>query len=103
MIKFISQVPKESIVDIYGKVKKPQFEIKSCSVKFLEIHIERFYVISRSFNVLPLQLEDASRKVQDKYAESEAEETGVTVKMKTRLDNRSVDLRTPASQATFRI
>jgi len=31
MVKWISAIPKESIVDVYGLVSKPEQEILSCS------------------------------------------------------------------------
>jgi len=59
--------------------------------------------------LLPFQISDASEKV-DKNTLNEAEETGksedenkINVNMKTRLDNRIMDLRTPGKQAIFRI
>jgi len=104
MIKYIGSVQKESIVDVLGTLKSVPQEIKGCSIKNLELHIERFYVINRSSNVLPFQLEDASRPITKKEEEATAEvPEGPIVTLTTRLDNRSVDLRTPANQAIFRI
>ncbi len=57
------------------------------------------WVVSASEPQLPLQLEDASRPV------TAAEEASglATVGQDTRLDNRVLDLRTPANQAIFRV
>ena len=62
MIKYMAGVPSESIVDIVGVVEKPEKEIESCTQK-VEIKISKFFVVNRSTNQLPLQIEDASRKV----------------------------------------
>jgi aspartyl-tRNA synthetase len=103
MIKYIASVANESIVDVEAVVKKVDKEIKSTSVKFLELHIKRFFVVNRSNNVLPFQLEDASRKVTKDSEDGETSAEGPTVSLTTRLDNRIIDLRTPANQAIFRI
>ena len=53
MIKFVQKLPKESIVDIYGKVCFPQKPVESCTLKDRELQIQRCYVVSRANNVLP--------------------------------------------------
>ena len=58
MIKFMGKIPNESIVDIYGTVKRVNKPIESCSIKDTEIGITHCYVISRSKSVLPFQIED---------------------------------------------
>lgn len=55
-------VPSESIVDILGKVVKPQNAIESCSQQ-VELQILKFFVVNRATSRLPLQITDASRKV----------------------------------------
>ena len=105
MLKFIGGVSNESIVDIVGKVVKVKKPVKSCTVSDIELQILKFYVISRSDSVLPFQLEDACRKVEN-HREIESEDEDVKepvdgkmpiVKLKIRLDNRIIDLRTPAN------
>lgn len=102
MIKYISGIPKESIVDVECVVKKVEKEIKSCTTKWIELHIQKMYVVNRSSNILPFQIEDASRKVSKEDEKNEISTTGPVVGMTTRLDNRIIDLRTPANQAIFR-
>lgn len=114
MIKWVGSLPKESIVDIYGDVKKPEQEIQSCSQK-VELHIKRIYCVSRAHSTLPFQLDDASRPIQkgevemENYdapvaqAEEKKEDVQATVGLKTRLDNRVVDLRTKANHAIMRV
>jgi len=55
-------VPSESIVDITGKVVKPEKPIDSCSQQ-VELQILKFFVVNRATSRLPLQILDASRKV----------------------------------------
>lgn len=56
-------------------------------------------MISAAKPQLPLQIEDAARPI------GEADETALNIRVNqdTRLDNRVLDLRTPANQAIFRV
>lgn len=99
MVKFISAVTKESIVDVEAKVQKVPNPIESCTQKDVEIHIEQFFVVSASEPQLPLQIEDAARPVND----NDPSNLNIKVNQDTRLDNRILDLRTPANQAIFRL
>ena len=108
-LKYVSKIPCESIVDVVAKVIKPSGPIKATTQQ-VELHAISVKTISRSVPVLPFQLDDASRKVTDfeVTGEKEIEEQKVgdeqpTVGQKIRLDNRILDLRTPAKQAIFRV
>ena len=58
------------------------------------------WVVSSSEPQLPLQIEDASRRVT---AEEDTEDgLNIKVNQDTRLDNRILDLRTPTNQAIYR-
>jgi aspartyl-tRNA synthetase len=59
LIDFISSIPLESIVDIYGEVVPA--DVHTCSQNDIEIAIEKVYVVSRAPVVLPFLLDDASR------------------------------------------
>ncbi|XP_033218657.1 aspartate--tRNA ligase, cytoplasmic [Belonocnema kinseyi] len=97
MIKFISNITKESIVDVEANVKPVPSIIESCTQKDVEVHIEQIFVVSAAEPQLPLQIEDAARP--------EADDSGLNIKVNqdTRLDNRVLDLRTPANQAIYRV
>lgn len=99
MVKFISAVTKESIVDVQAKVQKVPNPIESCTQKDVEIHVEQFFVVSGSEPQLPLQIEDAARPIN----EDDPTNLNIKVNQDTRLDNRILDLRTPANQAIFRL
>ncbi|XP_058805542.1 aspartate--tRNA ligase, cytoplasmic [Phymastichus coffea] len=98
MVKFISSVTKESIIDVQARVKFVSKSIESCTQKHFEIHIEQFFVVSASEAQLPLQIEDAARPINENDST-----LNIKVNQDTRLDNRILDLRTPANQAIFRL
>ena len=60
--------------------------------------IVKVWVVSASDPQLPLQIEDAARKLTE-----EDEGNYARVNQDTRLDNRVLDLRTPTNQAIFRL
>merc|ERR1719499_1265866 len=98
MIKFISHISNESIVDVEAVVKKVDEKIESCTQQDVELHVKQVWVVSASDPQLPLQIEDAARKL------TEGDEGNFArVNQDTRLDNRVLDLRTPTNQAIFRL
>lgn len=64
MVKYSGKIPSESIIELVGVPVKPPGEIKGCSVQ-LELHIHEIWTISKSHNVLPFQIADASRRVEN--------------------------------------
>mmetsp|Transcript_40951 Transcript_40951/g.97313 ORF Transcript_40951/g.97313 Transcript_40951/m.97313 type:complete len:550 (-) Transcript_40951:119-1768(-) len=96
MVKYTSGIPRESIVDIEGTVQIPEIEVQGCSQK-VEVNMTSIHVISRAAP-LPFEVTDASRPPH--LAEKEG---FVNVNQDTRLDNRYIDLRTPANQAIFQL
>jgi aspartyl-tRNA synthetase len=110
-VKYAAKITPESVVDIYGVLTKQSTPIASATQQDVELRVRRIFVVSASANVLPFQLEDASRpETAEERAEREkaAEENKFHEKsggvgMDTRLDNRWIDLRTPANHAIFRL
>jgi len=98
MVKFIAHVSKESIIDVEAVVKKVGEKIESCSQQDVELYVQQVWVVSASDPQLPLQIEDAGRRLTE-----EDEGTFARVNQDTRLDNRVLDLRTPTNQAIFRL
>lgn len=92
-------ITKESIIDLEAVVKCVPTKIESCTQKDVEVHIEQIFVVSAAKPQLPLQIEDASRPIL------EADDNTQTIKVNqdTRLDNRVLDLRTPANQAIYKV
>lgn len=99
MVKFCGSIPKESIIDMKVKVSEVPRKIESCTVQDVELHPSEVWVISQAKSQLPLQLEDASRPEKN----TDPEALKIRVNQDTRLDNRVLDLRTPANQAIFRL
>ncbi|CAF4440465.1 unnamed protein product [Rotaria socialis] len=99
MVKFATTISKESVIDIEGEISLAPTSIESCSQKNVEIQVKKLFVVSAAEPRLPLLIEDAMRA-------DEAIGEGIQaphVLQDTRLDNRVIDLRTPANQAIYRV
>jgi len=95
MVKYATNISKESIVDIEGVVVAVEQPITSATQKDVEVRVDKIFVVSKSDPRLPLQIEDASRP--------ETDEDLAHVNQDTKLDNRIIDLRTTTNQALYRI
>lgn len=119
-VKYASKIPSESIVDVYGEVVAAAEEVKSTSQSKVEIRVSKVFGVSIGANSLPFQLEDAARPEPKEGAAPAAaassveskEEDGkkkakvqgdITVGQELRLNNRWIDVRTPANHAIFRL
>lgn len=103
LIKFISSLSKESIIDVEGTVDVPSASI-SGTTQQVELKGRKVYCVSKAVPVLPFNLEDAARSEKDfQKAEEQGDLQYVRVNSDTRLNFRVLDLRTPANQAIFRI
>ncbi|KAJ5499693.1 Nucleic acid-binding OB-fold [Penicillium expansum] len=91
MIKYTGGLNVNSIVQVTGIVKKPEIPISSASISHLEIHIRKVYMISEAAQMLPMQNTEEGAQVDAEGAP--------IVTLKTRLDNRVLDLQTETSQA----
>ena len=99
MVKYACALTKESVIDLEGVLVKPDVAITgaSCAV---ELAVTSVRCVSRAAAAMPFDLEDAARP----DAEAEAEASPFPrVLLDTRLDNRVLDLRTPANNAIFRL
>ncbi|XP_005187397.1 aspartate--tRNA ligase, cytoplasmic isoform X2 [Musca domestica] len=99
MVKFAGNLNKESIIDIEAVAVGVPTKIESCTEQSLELSIQQLFVVSQAKPQLPLQIEDASRPDNP----DDTEGLNIRVNQDTRLDNRVLDLRTPANQAIFRL
>ncbi|KAF0699512.1 Aste57867_9934 [Aphanomyces stellatus] len=100
MIKYASEITRESVIDLYVTVAIAAQEITSTTQNDVELVVSKIFAISKALPVLPLQVEDAARS--DTLINAEGSDY-VEVGLDTRLDNRVLDLRTPANQAIMRI
>lgn len=114
-IDFAAGIPKESIIDVYGYVKQAPKKIESCTQKDVELELSKIIVVSRADPINPTLIEDLSRSEAEIAAEleklklketKEGKKDGgdkqvltITVDQDTRLNNRWIDLRTPANSA----
>ncbi|CAF1241841.1 unnamed protein product [Adineta steineri] len=96
MFKFAASIPKESIIDIEGEVSLAPVPIQSCTQKNVELQVTKIFVVSPAEPRLPLSIEVAMRP-------DELNAYLPHAKLGTRLDNRVIDLRTPANQAIYRV
>ena len=94
ILNFVANIPIETIVDVEATVTVPQAPVASTTMSMLELVVRKLFIVSEAPAVLPFVLEDASRP--------ESAE-GATVNFDTRLGCRWLDLRTPASNAIFRM
>eukprot|EP00966_Prymnesium_polylepis_P330406 7386057-Prymnesium_polylepis.1 len=94
IVAFAAAIPRESVVDIFGEISVPEEPVTSCTQSGVELQVEKLFCVSRSTPELPLQLEDASRSDADLAADPELPRVNQDV----RLNNRVIDLRTPANQ-----
>ena len=90
-----------SIVQVTGLVKKPEIPISSASISNLELHIGKVYMISEAAQQLPMQVKDAEKPPPETTEEgNQVDADGAPiVTLKTRLDNRVLDLQTETNQA----
>lgn len=110
MIKYMTGVPVESVVDAYGIVTVPENPVEGATQSTVEIQVSKFHCVHKATAAMPFQMEDACRpdlvRETDVGAydhEANAASEGGRVGQETRLDHRWIDLRTPANQSIFRI
>ncbi|KAF5337906.1 hypothetical protein D9758_013099 [Tetrapyrgos nigripes] len=90
MCRWAERIPLEAIVRVKGELKEPKEPVKAATFHDLELAIHSIHIIAEPNEVLPISVyEDDSAKR--------------TITDRTKLDNRILDLRTPPSQALFRL
>jgi aspartyl-tRNA synthetase len=104
MVKWTTGVNVNSFVRVTALVKKTPEPVASASISNLELHIKKIYLISQAAEVLPMQVKDAERPPPISAEEGQVDSEGAPiVTLKTRLDNRVIDLQTECNQAIFSI
>ncbi|CRG85758.1 aspartyl-tRNA synthetase [Talaromyces islandicus] len=103
MIKWTTSLNINSIVQVTGIAKKPAVPIASAHLSELELQIKKIYMIAESMETIPMQVKDAERPPplgDIVEGEPQVDGEGVPiVSLKTRLDNRVIDLQTETNQA----
>lgn len=104
MIKWTTSVSVNSFVRVTALVKKTPAPVESATVKNFELHIKKIYLISAAMQMLPVQPKDIERPPPESAEEGQTDATGLPiVSLKTRLDNRVIDLQSECNQAIFTI
>jgi aspartyl/asparaginyl-tRNA synthetase len=104
MVKWAVGVNVNSFVRVSGLLKKPLEPVNTASLSTLELHVTKIYMISQAAEQIPMQVKDAERPPPVSDEEGQVDESGApTVTLKTRLDNRVIDLQTECNQAIFTI
>jgi len=102
MVRYLKSLTLESIVDLQATIV-PDADVRSCSVKTVELSLNRIYTVSRADPKLPFEIEDASRTESEIEASQGSERPFPRLGQEIRLDNRWLDLRVPANNAIFRL
>ena len=90
MVRWAQHIRAGSIVIVKGKVKKPEQIVQTTSEHHAELEIEKMHLVSARTEPIP-------------FSVYEATSNGHFIADRERLANRILDLRTPASQAIFRV
>ena len=94
MIKFITNIPKDSLVEIKGTIVPAEIKSEAMSLKTAELHVEEIFVVHEASSNQPFTLDDAARS-------EDGPENLPRVNLDTRLNHRVFDLKTPTNQAIF--
>ena len=65
MVKFISHISKESIMEVQAEVVKAAEKIESCTQQNIELHVHQVWVVSATDPQLLLHIEDAAWSISD--------------------------------------
>jgi aspartyl-tRNA synthetase len=104
MVKWCVGVNVNSFVKVTGLVQKPEPAVASATISGLELHVSKVYLISPASEQIPMQVKDAERPPPESAEEGQVDADGApVVTLKTRLDNRVIDLQTECNQAIFTI
>lgn len=101
MIKYLKSLTVESMIDLQGTIREA--DVKSCTIKTLELNINRIHSVSKAAAQLPFQVEDAARSEKEVEESQKTDRPFPVLGQELRLDNRWMDLRAPANNAIIRI
>lgn len=102
MVKYASNLSRESIIDVEGTISVPKESIVACTQSQVELHVTSIHCISRA-DVLPFEVSDAARSEEEIKEAEAAGELKARVSQDVRLNGRYIDLRTAANQAIFKV
>jgi len=99
--KFFKALPLESLVDLRGVLAEAN--VSSCTQTNVELQIKQVFCVCQAAQQLPFLMADAQRSEEEIEASQGSKRPFVRVLPDLRLDNRWLDLRVPAHNATLRI
>ena len=104
MVKWSTSVSINSFVRISALVVKPKEPVTSATIQDYELHIKKIYLVSAAMQMLPVQPKDIERPAPEAAEEGQTDSSGApVVTLKTRLDNRVIDLQSECNQAIFTV
>lgn len=101
MINYLKTLTVESVIDLEGTIVNA--DVKSCSVQTVELNINRIHAVGKAQAQLPFLVEDAARSDAEVEASQNTDRPFPRLGQELRLDNRWMDLRTPANNSIMRI
>lgn len=101
MLRYLKSLTVESIIDMQGTLVEA--DVKACSVKTMELSLERIHSVTKADAILPFLVEDAARSEAEVTASQETDRPFPRLGQELRLDHRWMDLRAPANNAIMRI
>lgn len=104
MVKWCGGINSESFVQVSGFVKKPKEPVTSTTIPNSEIHVTSLYIKSEAAEKRPVQVKDTTKSPSlNEEEEGDAEGKDPNSSLKTRLDNRVLSMRAPATRAIFEL
>jgi aspartyl-tRNA synthetase len=102
MLRYLKSLTVESVIQLEGKVIADA-DVKSCSVRTVELSIQRIHAVSKADAILPFLVEDAARSEAEVDASQDTDRPFPRLGQELRLDHRWMDLRAPANNAIMRL
>lgn len=100
MVHWAEHLRLGSIVRVRGRVQTPDVPVLGCTVHDVELAIDELHVVVRRDEPVPFSVYEAEIRTVE---EDRIEGRRSRIPDRTRLANRVLDLRTPTSQAVFRV
>ncbi|KAK4119496.1 aspartyl-tRNA synthetase [Parathielavia appendiculata] len=98
-VRWAEHIITESFVHVEGRLQRPPEEIKGCSIRELEVQIDKMHVVVPVKEHLPVDPFTMDRVEEDQ----ETHQQEAMASTRVRVSNRIAYLRTPTAQSIFRI
>jgi nondiscriminating aspartyl-tRNA synthetase len=101
MMTYLKSLTVESVIDLEGVLVDA--DVLSCSIRTVELKIQRIHTVSKAAAILPFSVEDAARSEKLVDESQDTDRPFPRLGQELRLDHRWMDLRAPANNAILRI